>query len=78
MKPDWLVRLYFMSFVFTTLVIFEVVLLFVVDGFELIVQHCDEHGELYCHRKLTSSTLFISRSKLKIIIIIQGVLRGTE
>ena len=57
-KPDWLVRLYFMSFVFTTLVIFEVVLLFVVDGFELIVQHCDEHGELYCHRKITFSTLY--------------------
>ena len=51
-KPDWLVRLYFMSFVFTTLVIFEVVLLFVVDGFELIVHPCDEHGELYCHSKL--------------------------
>ena len=62
-KPDWLVRLYFMSFVFTTLVIFEVVLLFVVDGFELIVQHCDEHGELYCHRKITYSTLYLfSRS----------------
>ena len=51
-KPDWLVRLYFMSFIFTTLVIFEVVLCFVVDGFELIVHPCDEHGELYCHRKL--------------------------
>ena len=51
-KPDWLVRLYFMSFVFTTLVIFEVALLFVVDGFEMVVHPCEEHGELYCHRKL--------------------------
>ena len=45
-KPDWLVLFYFMSFVFTTLVIFEVVLLLVVDGFELTVQPCDEHRVL--------------------------------
>ena len=57
-KPDWLVRLYFMSFILTTLVIFEVVLLFVVDGFELIVYPCEEHGELYCHRKLTHDWSF--------------------
>ena len=59
-KPDWLVRLYFMSFVFTTLVIFEVVLLFVVDGFELIVHPCQEHGEFYCHRKLMATLIMIA------------------
>jgi hypothetical protein len=63
-----------MSFVFTTLVIFEIVLLFVVDGFELIVQPCDEHGELYCHRKKNVHTsLFIMT-----VYIIQGVLIGAE
>ena len=40
-----------MSFIFTTLVIFEVALLFVVDGFELMVHPCQDHGEFYCHRK---------------------------
>ena len=54
---DWLVRLYFMSFIFTTLVIFEVVLVFVVDGFELMVHPCQDHGEFYCHSKLTVTLL---------------------
>jgi heme/copper-type cytochrome/quinol oxidase subunit 2 len=53
-EADWLVRIYFMSFIIITLVVLQVVISFIVEAFVFKIQAREKARECTKHHKLST------------------------